>query len=725
MNGITKLNRRDFLRAGVTLGGGLILACHFNVPGPTAPAAGPGRPAPFAPNAFLRVGDDGTVTVIVNKSEMGQGVYTALPMIVAEELACDWKRVRVEAAPVAAVYNHTVFGSMMTGGSTSVRTEWERLAQAGAAAREMLRRAAADAWKAELSACRAENGQVVHTDGRTLSYGELAGPAARLPLPDKVQLKDPADYSLIGRPIHRLDSPAKVDGTAVFGIDVRPDGMLTALIARPPVFGATLRRVDDAKAKAVGGVRAVVAVPAGVAVVADGFWPALQGRRALNLAWDEGPGAALSSAELRRRYAALARRPGVAARKQGDATAALARADRTLEAEYELPFLAHAPMEPLNCCVDLRADGCDIWTGTQAQTLDRDAAARIAGLPPERVRLHTTFLGGGFGRRANPASDFVTEAVQVAKAVGRPVKVIRTREDDMRAGFYRPMSYHRITAGMDTNKWISAWRHTIVCQSIMAGTAFAGMIQNGIDPTSVEGAADTPYAFPNILVDLHSPELPVPVQWWRSVGHSYTAFVVESFLDEAAHAAGRDPVALRRLLLSGHPRHRGVLELAVQKAGWGTPLPPGLGRGVAVHESFGSFVAQVAEVAVNPSGDVRVQRVVCAVDCGRIVNPDIIAAQMESAIVFGLSAALYGAITLKDGRVEQGNFDDYPLLAMDETPRVEVHIVPSTEAPGGIGEPGVPPVAPAVANAVFDATGARVRTLPLTRANVMAAMGKS
>jgi isoquinoline 1-oxidoreductase subunit beta len=506
---------------------------------------------------------------------------------------------------------------------------------------------------------------------------------------------------------------------------VQLDNLLVAVLARPPVFGATLKSVDATPAKAVAGVQTVVTVPAGVAVVADGFWPALQGRNALQLDWDEGPGAALSTEELRRQYAELARKPGITARRQGEAEAALARAVQTLEAEYELPYLAHAPMEPLNCCVDLRTDGCDIWTGTQMQTLDRDAAARTAGLPPEKVRLHTTLLGCGFGRRGNPASDFVVEAVQVAKAVGKPVKVIRTREDDMRAGFYRPMSYHRIAAGLDALKRISAWRHTIVCQSIMAGTSFAGTIKNGIDPTSVEGAADTPYAFPHLLVDLHSPKLPVPVLWWRSVGHSFNAFVVESFLDEVAHAAGQDPVALRRKLLARHPRYLGVLNLAVRKAGWGTPLPPERSRGVAVHQSFGSYVAQVAEVSLNPAGDVRVHRVVCAVDCGRIVNPDIIAAQMQSAVVFGLSAALYDAITLKDGRVEQGNFDDYPLLAIDEAPQVEVHIVRSTEAPGGIGEPGVPPVAPAVANAVFAATGARVRTLPMTRVNVMAAMGKS
>jgi isoquinoline 1-oxidoreductase subunit beta len=722
MIGIVKVNRRDFIKTGITLGGGLILACHFGVPGPEG---GPAAPGVFAPNAFLRVGTDGSVTVIVNKSEMGQGVYTSLPMIVAEELDCDWKLVRVEPAPVAPVYNHTLFGSMMTGGSTSVRTEWERLAQAGAAARQMLRQAAAQIWKIDPAACRTSQGQAVHPDGRTLGYGKLAARAAKLQVPKQIRLKNPAHYKLIGHPIHRLDSPAKVNGTAVFGIDAQLDNLLVAVIARPPVYGATLKSVDDAQARDVAGVQKVVTVPAGVAVVADGFWPALQGRRALKLDWDGGSEAAFSSDGLRRRYAELARTPGMPAHRQGDADAALAQAAQTLEAEYELPYLAHAPMEPLNCCVDLRADGCDIWTGTQMQTLDRDAAARTAGLPPEKVRVHTTFLGGGFGRRANPVSDFVVEAVQVAKAVGQPVKVIRTREDDMRAWFYRPMSYHRIAAGLDARKRISAWRHTIVCQSIMAGTSFAGMVKNGIDPTSVEGAADMPYALPHLLVDLHSPKLPVPVQWWRSVGHSFNAFVVESFLDEAAHAAGQDPVALRRMLLARHPRYLGVLNLAVRKAGWGTPLPPERSRGVAVHKSFGSYVAQVAEVSLNPAGDVRVHRVVCAVDCGRIVNPDTIAAQMESAVVYGLSAALYDAITLKDGKVEQGNFDDYPLLAIDETPQVEVHIVRSTEPPGGIGEPGVPPVAPAVANAIYAGTGARVRTLPLTRVNVMTAMGKS
>jgi isoquinoline 1-oxidoreductase beta subunit len=721
MNDIIKLDRRYLLKTGIALGGGLVLAWYL----PFSDQAGAAEPpAGFAPNAFLRVDTDGSVTIIDNKSEMGQGVYTSLPMIVAEELDCDWQKVRVEAAPVAPIYNHTEFGSQVTGGSTSVRTEWQRLAQAGATARAMLVQAAAQTWQADPAACRTEKGQVVHPDGRKLSYGELAAKASELPVPDQVKLKDPEGYTLIGHPVHRLDSPAKINGTAIFGIDVQLPDMMVAVIARPPVFGVSLKEFNDVKAKAVPGVKAVVAVPAGLAVVADRFWPALQGRDALQVSWDEGPGATLSTGEMRRQYAALARTPGLPARQEGNVQAALARAAKTLEAEYEVPYLAHAPMEPLNCCVDLRPDGCDVYTGTQMQTGDRDAAARVSGLPPEKVRVHTTFLGGGFGRRATPTSDFVVEAVQVAKAIGKPVKVIRTREDDTRAGYYRPFWYDRIAAGLDAKGGLDCWRHTIVGQSIMAGTAFAGMIKEGIDGTSVEGAADTPYAIPNILVDLHSPTQPVPVLWWRSVGHSHTAFVVESFLDEVAHAAGRDPVELRRTLLAKHPRHLGVLELAVQKAGWGKPLTDGRGMGVAVHSSFGSYVAQVAEVSVNKAGGVRVHRVVCAVDCGRIVNPDTIAAQMESGIVFGLTAALHGAITFKDGRVEQGNFEDYPLLRLDETPEIEVHIVPSSENPGGIGEPGVPPIAPAVANALFAVSGARVRSLPLTADKVLAAMKK-
>jgi isoquinoline 1-oxidoreductase subunit beta len=719
MNGIVKLNRRDMIKTGVTLGGGLVLAYYLPFPGASGAA---GLPPSFAPNAFLRVGTDGSVTVIDNKSEMGQGVYTSLPMIIAEELDCDWQKVRVEPAPVDPAYNHTQFGSQVTGGSTSIRTEWKRQALAGATARAMLVAAAAGIWKIAPSACRTEKSKVIHPDGRKLTYGKLAAKAAKLPVPSEVKLKDPSRYSLIGHPIHRLDSPAKINGTAVFGIDVQLPGLLTAVIARPPTFGASLISFKGEKAESVPGVKAVVAVPAGVAVVADGFWPAMAGRSALELTWDEGPAATLSTEGIRRQYVELAAKPGVPARQEGDIQAAFAKAARTLTAEYEVPYLSHSPMEPLNCCVDLRPEGCDIYTGTQMQTGDRNAAARVSGLPPEKVRVHTTFLGGGFGRRGNPASDFVVEAVQVAKAVGKPVKVIRTREDDTRAGYYRPFWYSRVSAGLNPQGMVSCWKHTIVGQSILAGTPFAGKDPKAIDETSVEGAADIPYAFPAIQVDLHSPQLPVTVQWWRSVGHSHTAFVVESFLDEVAHAGGQDPIALRRTLLAKHPRHLGVLNLAVQKADWGGPLPAGHALGAAVHFSFGSYVAEVAEVSVNEKGKVRVHRVVCAVDCGRIVNPDTIAAQMESGIIFGLTAALHGAITLKNGRIEQRNFDTYPLLRMIEAPQIEVHIVSSTDPPGGIGEPGVPPIAPAVANGLFAISGARVRSLPMPPAKVREAM---
>ncbi len=709
MSEIVKLTRREFLKTGAVAGGGLILGFCLPLGGCRREMA-----ETFAPNAFIRVGRDGAVTFMVNHSEMGQGVYTSLPMLIAEELECDWRKVTVEAAPVDPAYNHTAMSIQMTGGSSSVRSEWERLSKAGATAREMLVAAAAMTWKVDPSSCRAENGKVVHKSGRSLSYGELVDTAAKMPVPKEVRLKNPDMYKIVGKPLHRLDSPAKVNGEAQFGLDVKLPGMLTALVARPPVFGGRVKNFNADKAKAVPGVREVVQVPSGVAVIADGFWAAKKGREALEIVWDDGEGARLSTAGMREEYAKLAATPGAVARKEGYPEQALAKAARQISAEYEVPYLAHATMEPLNCSVDLKADSCDIWTGTQFQTIDRNAAAALAGLKPEQVRIHTTFLGGGFGRRANPHSDFVVLAVEVAKAFKKPVKVVWTREDDMKGGYYRPMWYDRLAAGLDGNGKLVAWRHNIVGQSIMAGTPFeATMTKNGIDATSVEGARAIPYAIPNLLVDLHSPKKPVPVQWWRSVGHSHNAFVVESFLDEVARAAGKDPFEFRRALLADKPRHRGVLELAAQKAGWGKPLPAGHGRGIAVHESFGSFIAQVAEVSVGPKGKVSVHRVVCAIDCGRIVNPDTIAAQMESGIVFGLSAALHGAITLKNGRVEQGNFDTYPVLRIDETPRIEVHIAPSMEKPGGVGEPGVPPIAPAVANAVFAVTGVRVRRLPI------------
>ncbi len=669
----------------------------------------------FAPNAFIRIGTDDAVTVIVNHSEMGQGVYTALPMIVAEELDADWSKVRVEAAPVDPAYNHTLWGMQATGGSTSTWTEWERLRQAGATARAMLIAAAAETWMVDPASCRTEKGQVMHTaSGRHMSYGQLAEKASGMTPLQNVVLKDPGNFQLIGQPTKRLDTPEKTYGTGVYGLDIKIPGMLTALIARPPIFGGKAKSFNAEKAKAVPGVSHVVEIDRGIAVVADGFWPAKRGREALEIVWDEGPLAGLDSRRQREQYAELAKQPGAVAKKQGDVDAAMDRAAKKLEAVYELPYLAHAPMEPLNCVADVRPDSCEVWVGTQFQTGDRDAAVEETGLKPEQVKLHTMLLGGGFGRRGVPDSHFVREAVQVSQAIKAPVKVIWTREDDIHGGYYRPMALHLLAAGLDAAGTPVAWRHRIVCQSFMANTPFEGaMIIDGVDVVAVEGAADLPYKIPNLVVDWQKAPGGVPTLWWRSVGHSHTAFVVESFIDEVAHAAGKDPYEYRRALLDKQPRHKRVLELAAQKAGWGKPLPEGLSRGLAVHESFESFVAQVAEVSVLKEGKVRVHRVVCAIDCGPVVNPDTIRAQMEGGIVFGLTAALYGEITFENGRVKQRNFNDYPLLRMNEMPTVEVYIVPSTDKMGGVGEPGVPPIAPAVANAIFAATGTRIRRLPI------------
>lgn len=722
MSKSSDMTRRQFLKTGTLLGGSLVLACHLPFNRKNALA---GQQEEFAPNAFLRISPDESITIIVNKSEMGQGVYTSLPMLVAEELCCNWKKVRYLPSPVAPEYNHAQFGPLMvTGGSSSVRSEWARLSLAGAAVREMLITAAAQIWKVDTAACKAENGYVISPSGAKLSYGKLVEKAAKLPVPKNPQLKA-GKKTLLGTPAKRLDSPAKINGTAVFGIDVQEPGMLTAVIARPPVFGGKVVSFNADKAKAVAGVRIVVAIEAGVVVAADDFWQAHQGRELLTITWDEGKWSSISTPAMHEEYARLAETPGLVARKEGDATAHLDNNPEKIEAVFEMPYLAHATMEPLNCFVDLKKDSCLIRTGSQFQTVDRAAAARVAGLNPEQIVFETTFLGGGFGRRATPASDFVVGTVQAAKALGRPVKVVYTREDDMRSGYYRPMWYNRVEAALDKKGFLLAWRHRIVGQSIIAGTPFeSGMIKNGIDHTSVEGAADTPYAIPNLQVELHSTSNGVPVLWWRSVGHSHTAFVMESFMDELAHKAGQDTYHYRRTLLAKHPRNLKVLQTAAEKAGWGKSLPKGHARGIAVHESFGSYVAQVAEVSLDKGGNIRVHRVVCAVDCGRIVNPDTIKAQMESGIIFGLSAALYGAITFKNGRVEQGNFDGYPLVRMNAAPRIEVHIIASNEEPGGIGEPGVPPIAPAVANALFALNGARVRTLPMTPERIRTAMEK-
>jgi isoquinoline 1-oxidoreductase subunit beta len=710
------VDRRTFFKSSALAGGGLLLA--FYAPGIegsiTAQEQMP-KPLPLVPFAYVKIAPDETVTIVANHSEMGQGVYTSLPMLLNEELEADWSRIRVEAAPVDAVYNHPIFGMQMTGGSTTTAAEWDHYRKLGAAGRTVLLEAAAQKWNVPASSCRAEKGVVIHTaTSRKASYGSLAEAASKLPVPADIPLKEPNTFTLIGKPTRRLDTPAKTNGTAQFGLDVVVPGMMTAVIARSPVFGGKVLSFDATAAQQVPGVKAVLQVPTGIAVIAERFWPAKLGRDKLQIKWDEGDGANLSTTKMLSDFSARSASPGSLAKKVGDPQSALASASKKVTAEYDVPYLAHAMMEPLNCVVALSEDGCEIWTGTQFETVDRANAAKAAGLPPEKVKIHTTLLGGGFGRRANPASDFVVEAVQVAKVAKAPVKVVWTREDDMQGGWYRPMWHDRFAAGLDANGNPVAWTHTIVGQSIMAGTPFeAFTVKDGVDSASVEGAADLLYGIPNLQVDLHSPKIGVPVQWWRSVGHSHTGFSVEAFFDEVAHAGGKDPYLLRQTLLAKQPRMLAVLNLAAQKAGWDKPLPKGVGRGIATHFSFDSYVAQVVEASVDEHGTVRVHRVVCAVDCGRVVNPDTVKAQMEGGINFGLTAALKTEITLENGRVQQSNFNDYPMLRMFEAPAIEVFIVPSEEKPTGVGEPSVPPVAPALSNALFAATGKRVRRLPI------------
>lgn len=718
----TQVSRRDFLKVGAATGAGLTLAFSLTACGRRegTEAAGPAGAAPpvFEPNAFVRIGTDGDVTVVAKHLEMGQGTYTGLATLVAEDLDADWSKVRVVGAPAdASKYNNLLLGPVQgTGGSTAMANSYQQLRQAGATARAMLVAAAAKDWGVDASGLTTDAGVVTDPkSGKRADYGSLAAKAATLPVPANVLLKDPKDFKLIGKTAPRVDAKDKSTGRAVFTQDMYLDGMLTAVVAHAPRFGATVKSFDASAAKGVKGVRDVVQIPMGVAVVADGFWPAKQGRDLLKVEWDESGAFGLGTEAIAAQFRELGAKPGLIARRDGDAEAALARG-KVIEAVYEVPYLAHAPMEPMDCVVRLTGDKCEIWNGEQFQTPDQGNIAHLTGLKPEQVFLNQLYAGGSFGRRANPKADYLLETVAIAQAIkGRaPVKLIWTREDDTRAGYFRPMTFHFLRGGVDVAGRPVAWRQRIVGQSIAAGTMFESMmVKNGIDALSVEGAATTMYAIPNLQVELHSPVLPIPVLWWRSVGNTHTAFAVESFIDELAAAARKDPVEFRRALLGKSPRHLGVLNLAAEKAGWGKPLPPGRARGIAVHESFNSFVAEVAEVSVE-SGKPRVQRVVAAVDCGLAINPDIIRMQVESAIAYGLSAALYGEITLKDGRVVQGNFDTYRPLRIADMPVVEVHIVPSTEPPTGIGEPGLPPIAPAVTNALFKLTGKRIRKLPVS-----------
>ncbi|EML6311515.1 xanthine dehydrogenase family protein molybdopterin-binding subunit [Pseudomonas aeruginosa] len=710
-------SRRGFLKGAAVVG----LTIGFQWSGARRALAAALPDAGFAPNAFLRIAPDDSVTVIAKHVEMGQGAYTGIATIVAEELDADWSKVRVESAPADAKrYANLAFGTMQgTGGSSAMANSWMQLREAGAKARAMLVEAAARQWQVPAAELRTRDGFVEHpTSQRKASYGSLAAAAAELPVPEKVQLKDPKDFRLIGHQAPRVDVPGKTDGSAQFTLDVSLPGMLVALLQRPPLFGATVKSFDATATRAIPGVVEVVQVPHGVAVVAKGFWAAKQGRDALKVEWDESKAEKRGSEALMAEYRKLAEQPGKPARRDGDAAKAVAGATRRIAASYEFPFLAHAPMEPLDAVVRLTADSCEIWAGDQFQTVDQGNAARTAGLKPEQVKINTLYAGGSFGRRANAWSDYIVEAVSIAKALGAngvPVKLQWTREDDIHGSFYRPMYYHRLEAGLDADGKLVGWQHRIVGQSILEGTPFAAvMVKDGVDATSVEGAANLPYAVPNVSVELSTTQVGVPVLWWRVVGSSHTVYAVEAFIDEAAQAAGKDPYLFRRDLLAEQPRLRGVLELAAEKAGWdpSRPLPAGRGRGIAVTEAFKTFVAQVVEVSVDKDGKLKVERVVCAVDCGIPINPDVIAAQMEGGIGFGLGAILHSAITLKDGKVEQNNFDGYQVLRIAEMPKVEVHIVPSGEAPTGVGEPGVAPIGPALANAIFAATGQRLYNLP-------------
>jgi isoquinoline 1-oxidoreductase beta subunit len=709
MSAIINLSRRGFLKAGISAGGGLLLGFHVPSSGRLARAAS--EAAQTKLNSWVRIARDGTVTIIVGQSEMGQGIMTSIPMIIADELEAEWAKVRTEPAPADPAYGDPMRGGeQSTNGSRSIRnmlTLWRR---AGAAAREMLVSAAAKQWDVSPDDCVAEQNAVIHRpSGRKLGYGELAARAAELPVPKEPKLKSPEQFRFIGKAVARVDTPDKVTGRGIYGIDVKVPGLLVANVQRCPVFGGKVASFDATKAKAVKGVRDVVQVSSGVAVVANSYWAAKKGREALKITWDEGPNAQLTSAEITRLYREAAKQPGPVARKEGDAAGVLTGAAKTLDAVYEVPFLAHATMEPMNCTAHVRNDQCEVWVGTQNQTGTQRTAMRISGLPRESVKVNTMLLGGGFGRRGE--QDFVADAVETSKAVGAPVKVIWSREDDIQHGHYRPATYNVMRAALDEHGTPLAWLHRIVAPSI--GAQHGRPLKDGIDSLMTEGAANLPYSIANLQVEYIYKDLGIPVGFWRSVGASQNAFITESFIDEVAAAAKKDPFEFRRDLLGKAARHKGVLELAAEKGNWGKPLPQGRFRGIAVAFSYGSYAAEVAEVSIQKDGKVRVHRVVCAIDCGIFVNPDTVKAQVEGSIVWGLTAALYGAITIDKGRVQQSNFHDYPMLRINEMPTVEVHIIPSNEPAGGVGEPGVPPLAPAVCNAIFAGTGKRIRKLPI------------
>ena len=713
-------SRRGFLRGSAAAGAGLVIGWNLAAGRLSSARAADAATSPFA--GYIRIAPDNTVTVLAAHMDMGQGIYIGTATLVAEELGADWSQMRVEGGyGNPKLYGNLMWGGKVqgTGGSTGLASSFDRYRQAGAAARAMLVAAAATDWGVPANEITVDKGILAHASGKRATFGELADKAAAQTVPADAAPKAPADWTYIGNAkLPRLDSVDKTTGKQQFTIDVRLPGMLTAMVQRPPRFGATVKSFDATAAKAVKGVVDVVQIPRGVAVVAENTWAAKKGREALKVDWDESQAETRGTAEIMTAYKQLAKDgPVIVARNDGDAANALSGAAKVVEAAFEFPYLAHAALEPLDAVAARNGDTIEVWAGHQMPDLYQAVAAEIAGVTPDKVRLHVMMTGGGFGRRAVPDADVVSEAVSTAKAIGwkAPVKVLWTREDDMTGGRYRPMYFHTLKAGLDADGKVAGWQHRIVGQSILKGTPFAAMVPaGGPDPTSVEGASTIPYAIPDLHVDLVTADTGVPVLWWRSVGSTHTAYATEVFIDETAHAAGKDPIEFRLAMLADKPRHRAVLERVREASGWGGEVPAGVGRGVAVAESFGTYVAQVADVRVDKNG-VKVERVICAVDCGIAVNPDVIKAQMEGGIGFGLGAILKGEITLDAGHVVQTNFDGYEVLHIEEMPTVEVHIVTSTEKPSGVGEPGVPPIGPAVANAVFAATGKRVRTLPLNK----------
>ena len=713
MNDTNTFSRRKFIKTGSLVSGGILLSFYLPLSGKAGMRAGSGATV-FTPNAFISISADNSITFLCNHSEMGQGTYTALTQLIADEMDADWSKITVESAPAdAALYSCPSFGMQLTGGSGSTNGEYDRLRKVGASARAMLVSAAAKEWNVGEETLHTDNGYVIDPSGKKLSYGELVQRTEGIkpPAETSLKLKDPKDFKFIGKDVRRVEITSKINGAAVFGMDVKLPGMLVAVIQRPVIFGSTVKSFNPDRAKAVQGVKHVVQIDRGIAVVATGYWAAKKGREALEIEWNDGP--LLDTKKQREEYLAMANKPGLVATKERD-IANTSGAAKTIEAVYELPFLNHAQMEPLNCTADVKADSCDLYIGTQAQTIDQMTAAQMLGMKPNQIRIHTQLLGGAFGRRASPDGHIVAEAIQTSKAIGGgPVKVMWSREDDLKGGYYRPYSLHKLTASLDKSNNPYSWLHRVVCQSFIIGTMMESMmVKNGIDTIAVEGAAELPYDIPNLQVEWHRGINKVPTLWMRSVGHSYNAYVKECFIDELAYAAGKEPYQFRRGLMDKHVRLRNVLDEAAKISGWGKPLPAGHARGIAVHESFQSFIAQVAEVSVSPAGKLILHKVYVAIDCGPVVNPDNIKAQMEGSVVFALTSLLYGDISFKDGKVEQNNFYDYKILRINETPEVAVSIIKSTDSMGGVGEPGVPPLGPAIANAVFVLTKKRIRKLP-------------